>query len=110
MDIATGLKHLHSVGLFHGNLRLVSLISLNRCSFILRCFEENIVVTDCGRACLTDAGLNTLALRAFSNSLEPVPSAWMYKAAEELLFGIRDQCTDVYSFASTVYAVSIPIL
>jgi len=88
LDIATALKRLHSIGLFHGNLRL-----------------ENVIVTDCGRVCLTDVGVNTLALRAFSNSFEPVPSAWMYKDAEELLSGIRDQRTDVYSFASMVYAM-----
>jgi len=109
LDIATALKRLHSIGLFHGNLRLVSPISLNPCSSFLKCLEENIIVTDCGRACLTDFGVNTLTLRAFSNSFEPVPSAWMYKDAEELLSGIRDQRTDVYSFASMVYAVSISL-
>jgi len=36
-----------------------------------------------------------------------VPLAWMYKAPEELLSGIRDQRTDIYSFACTVYAIYI---
>jgi len=90
VDIVTGLKHLHSAGLFHGNLR-----------------PENILVTDDGRACLADAGVNTLAVRAFCSGFDPVPSAWMYKASEELLSGIRDQRTDVYSFGCTIYAIYI---
>jgi len=33
--------------------------------------------------------------------------AWMYKAPEELQIGIRDQRTDVYSFACVVYTVNM---
>lgn len=75
----------------------------------LRCLKENILVTDCGRACLTDVGINNLAVRGFYNGFNPVPSAWSYKAPEELLLGTRDKRSDVYSLACTIYAVSMHI-
>jgi serine/threonine protein kinase len=107
MDIATGLNYLHSVGLVHGNLCMVSPVSLSPWPSILRCLKENILVANCGRAHLADAGVNTLASRAFCDATKPVPVAWMYKAPEELQIGIRDQRTDVYSFACVVYTVNM---
>ena len=49
--------------------------------------KENILVANCGRARLADAGVNTLATRAFCDATKPVPVAWMYKAPEELQTG-----------------------
>jgi len=89
IDIASGLKYLHSIGLVHGNM-----------------CPENILVTDCGRACIADVGVNALIVREICKWFCPIPSAWAYKAPEELMSGIRNRSTDVYSFACTIYAAS----
>ncbi|KIM85776.1 hypothetical protein PILCRDRAFT_5422 [Piloderma croceum F 1598] len=73
----------------------------------LRHLKENILVTDCGRACLTDVGINILAVWGFCDGFNPVPSAWSYKAPEELLLGTRDKRSNVYSLACTIYALYI---
>ena len=106
----TGLKDLHDIGLIHGNLCPVSLIILNlilfRWSLTLKFPKENIFVTGSGHGCIADIGVNMLIVRATSDGFGPIPPAWSYKAPEELLLGIRDRRTDVYSFACVVYAVS----
>jgi serine/threonine protein kinase len=109
MDIASGLNYLHSIGVVHGNLHLVNLnpIPHNLCCSVLRLLKENKLVTDSGGACITDVGVNTLAIRTIYKDFYPVPSAWAYKAHEELMNGLRDRRTDVFSFASTAYAVSV---
>jgi len=89
-DIAAGLKYLHSIGLVHGNM-----------------CPENILITDFGRACITDVGVNTLVVHAICKGFCPIPPAWAYKAPEELMSGIRDPSTDVYSFACTIYAIYV---
>ena len=74
----------------------------------------NVIITDDGRACLTDIDL--LKSRLFNiikNGTYPIPSGWMYKAPEELLLECDPasfrltRAMDVYSFASTVCVVSM---
>jgi hypothetical protein len=72
----------------------------------------NVMITDDGRACLSDTGLNIQLRRAICKDEWPVPSSWMFKAPEELkaqdnLSSFEPTATmDVYAFASTVYSVS----
>ncbi|KIM76236.1 hypothetical protein PILCRDRAFT_826607, partial [Piloderma croceum F 1598] len=53
---------------------------------MFRHLKGNILVDDDGQPCIADIGVDTLAVRAMS--------------------GVRDQRTDVYSFACVIYAVS----
>lgn len=73
------------------------------------------MVTDDGRACLSDVGMHTqLSKIAYIyNGAWPVPDGWMYKAREELLAEYDDpldlvhtKAMDVYAFASTTYTVN----
>ena len=57
-------------------------------------------------ACLVDIGVRTLMNRCLYNDSTPLPSAWRYKAPEELAEGEGyTRATDVYELAGTVYAV-----
>lgn len=64
------------------------------------------MVTDEGTIRVTDVGLNTLTIQHMHHDYVPVPVAWVYKSPEELSDGTHSIQTDVYSFGSTVYAVS----
>lgn len=91
----------------HGNLHHVSLLYTSpRHSSVFRHLKGNIFVDDGGQPCIADIGVDTLAVREIYKGFSRVSGAWSYKAPEELLSGIRDQRTDVYSFACIVYAVS----
>ena len=63
-------------------------------------------MNDGGQPCIADMGVDTLAVRAIYKGFSRVSGAWPYKAPEELTSDIRDQRTDVYSFACIIYAVS----
>lgn len=52
---------------------------------------------------ITDIGVD-IFLRGIDESGK-VPERWRYKSPEELEDGICTAQTDVYSFASTIYAV-----
>jgi hypothetical protein len=94
----------------HGNMRPVSPVFLDGGCSALRRLKENVLVTDCGRAFIADVGVNALAIRAICKDPDPVPLAYSYKPREELLSGVCDQRSEVYSFACTVYAVSNPFV
>jgi len=68
--------------------------------------KRNILVNDGGQPCIADIGADILAVQAIYKGFSCVSGAWSYKAPEELLSGIQDQRTDVYSFACIIYAVS----
>jgi serine/threonine protein kinase len=77
--------------------------------------EDNILIANDGRACLSDVGMNARLLKVTYSKGWPIPSAWVFKALEEL----SPQCDpalfwntgamDVYSFACTVFTVSLDI-
>jgi len=90
VGIAKGLKRIHSVGLVHGNLH-----------------HGNILVNYGGQPCIDDIGVDILAVREIYKGFSRVSGAWSYKAPEELTSGVRDQRTDVYSFACIIYAIYI---
>lgn len=72
----------------------------------------NVMITDDGRACLSDIGLNICLRHAIYRDRWLVPSSWMFKPPEELV--TQDDTSsfkptkamDVYAFASTAYSVS----
>ena len=73
----------------------------------------NVMITDDRRPCITDIGLKSRLFNIIKNGTYPIPSGWMYKAPEELLLECDPasfrptRAMDVYSFASTVYVVSM---
>ena len=69
--------------------------------------QGNVLITDDFRAPITDAGVYMSAVQTLSVDHFRVPSQWPYKLPEELRDGIRISHTDVYSFACTVYFVSL---
>ncbi|KZP14934.1 kinase-like protein [Athelia psychrophila] len=85
-QIAIGLEYVHSLGETHGNLCV-----------------ENVIITGTGEARITDIGVDSFWQARAGDGRFRVPSKWMYKASEELEFGIRSTQTDVHSFASTIY-------
>jgi len=76
--------------------------------------QTNVMITDDGRPCLSDVGLNAgLAKVILDSDKWPVPSGWMFKAPEELSFEcepasfIHTKAMDVYSLGITTYTVSL---
>jgi hypothetical protein len=65
-----------------------------------------VLITDDGRACVTDVGIYTSVIQTIRGHRIPIPPQWPYKSSEELLNGVQTSHTDVYSFACTVYSVS----
>ena len=93
-----GLAHgeAYSVGILHSDIS-----------------DTNIMITDDGRACVSDIGLNIQLRHAVHSDRWPVPSSWMFKAPEEL-GALGDPSSleptkpmDIYAFASSVYSVSL---
>src|ERR1700736_262591 len=71
------------------------------------------MMTDDGRPCLADVGLNARLCKVKYTDAWPIPPSWMFKAPEELapqcdpsLFSATKEM-DVYAFASTVFTVSL---
>ncbi|KZP14932.1 kinase-like protein [Athelia psychrophila] len=87
-QIAIGLGYVHSLGETHGNICM-----------------ENVVITGAGEARIMDIGVDSFWQAMIGDGSCPVPSKWMYKASEELEFGIRSTQADVHSFASTIYLI-----
>jgi len=93
-QVARAIAYIHAVTLVHGNIT-----------------PMNVLITDDGRACLSDTGLNIRLRRAIYRDEWPVPTSWMFKAPEELK--AQDNLSsfepttamDVYAFASTVYSI-----
>lgn len=71
------------------------------------------MIADDGRACLSDVGLHVCLSKAMYNGVWPIPSGWMLKAPEELLYEddpisfTYTKAMDVYAFANTVQMVSL---
>lgn len=69
------------------------------------------MITEDGHASISDTGLRACLSKARCNVTWPVPSNWMYKSPEELIYNgdissfIYTESMDVYSFARTVYTV-----
>jgi hypothetical protein len=56
---------------------------------------------------VTDIAVNTSMRQTTSRDSLSVPSNWMYKPREELQSGDHTTQTDVYSLATTIYAVCV---
>ena len=79
----------------------------------LTCLRKtNIMMGDDGRPYVTDIGLKYRLSKVLNHGAWKIPSGWMFKAPEELLFEydpvsfLPTRAMDVYAFASTVYVVS----
>jgi serine/threonine protein kinase len=78
--------------------------------------QTNIMMTDDGRPCLADVGMNSRLFKIKYGDVRPIPSEWMFKAPEELSprcdppFFTATKEMDVYAFAGTVYSVSAGVV
>jgi len=93
-QIANAIQYVHAIDKVHGNI-----------------LPSNVMITDDGRPCISDVGLNARLSRIKYSDAWPIPSGWMFKAPEELSPQF-DSCIfsptkemDVYAFASTVYSI-----
>jgi len=93
-QIANAIGYIHALDRVHGNI-----------------LPSNVLITDDGRPCITDVGLNARLSRIKYNDPWPIPSGWMFKAPEELSPQFNSSTLsptkemDVYAFASTVYSI-----
>jgi serine/threonine protein kinase len=117
LDIAQGLKYLHSENIIHGDLKGVcfslSILLQTTCLTILH--QLNILVSRMRRACLADFGLSTAADSKYMSTTRPRGTLrWQ---APELLLDVLDSdspsperrntfATDVYAFALVCYEAS----
>ena len=75
--------------------------------------QTNVMIANDGRACLTDACLNSCLSKATYNDAWFVPSGWMFKAPEELQYEcdptsfVHTMAMDVCAFANTVHTVRL---
>ena len=73
--------------------------------------QNNVMIRDDGRPCLTDPGLNACLVKVSWGDRGPVPPGWMFKSPEELSFEgrqasfITTQAMDVYALGITIYTV-----
>ncbi|KAJ7614073.1 kinase-like domain-containing protein [Roridomyces roridus] len=91
LDIALGLKHLHAMGVVHGDLK-----------------ADNVLVTSSGRACIADFGLASITSSMSSIQFTPPSKAsrggsMRYQAPELHRGGYNDLRSDLYGFACVVY-------
>jgi len=93
-QIAIAIGYIHSAGKVHGNI-----------------LPSNVMITDDGKPCISDVGLNARLSRIKHSGAWPIPYGWMFKAPEELspqfdtsIFSPTKEM-DVYAFASTVYSI-----
>ena len=74
--------------------------------------KTNIMMGDDGRPYVTDIGLKYRLSKVLNHGAWKIPSGWMFKAPEELVFEydpvsfLPTRAMDVYAFARTVYVVS----
>lgn len=96
VDVASGLKYMHSYGLVHGDLK---------CS--------NILITDDKRACLTDFGLSRLMVLVDASAMGLSGMGTCYMMAPELFdpesyarkHAWPTKQTDVYALAMVMFEV-----
>ena len=86
-DVLAGLEHLHARSILHGDLK-----------------AANIVVSDSGRATLTDFGL----ARRSQDSSAPLAGSPMHFAPEVLLGSPADPRSDLFAFGSTLHGLLTP--
>ena len=117
-QIASAVAYIHDINKVHGNIVPVCLQSIlfqQPYEWLdLSSSQTNVMITDDGRPCLSDVGLNAgLAKAILDSDRWPVPSGWMFKAPEELSFEcepasfIHTKAMDVYSLGITTYTVSL---
>jgi serine/threonine protein kinase len=107
-QIASGLGHLHTMGVVHGNVHPVN--DVNHYIYMplpyLPISQGNVMITQARKACLVDVGMRALVNHCFHSDNIPLSAHWCYKAPEELAEGKSyTKAADVYGFAGTVYAV-----
>jgi len=88
-QIAAGISYLHTNDIIHGNI-----------------CPTNILVTNDGRACVSDTAFNILMRQVTYDNHTPTPVTWRYKSPEELVNAApMGAGADVYSWACVVYEV-----
>jgi serine/threonine protein kinase len=118
-QFASGVAYVHSMGKVHGNIVPVGPSSLPPTtqwelnSSSRSSPQWNVMITEDGRVCLSDVGLNVRLIIVLCGDRRRCPSGWIFKAPEELSFDCDPASfmptaqMDVYAFATTVYTVSI---
>ncbi|KAL0956192.1 hypothetical protein HGRIS_002350 [Hohenbuehelia grisea] len=118
VDVANGLRYLHSIGLLHGDLKGVTYSPswLNKGSSIYPLFQANILINNQYHACLADFGLTAVTydpntVNAITTSSKVLGSIrWM---APEIFHPEHSGLTssrgtpesDTYAFAMVMYEV-----
>jgi serine/threonine protein kinase len=109
-DIATGLCHLHSCNVIHGDLKGVCDCPKSRLTTALTHVQVNILVNASGRACLADFGLAivTQNLNSTHSASRQRGYTARWAAPEVLSEGSEGLCskeTDIFSFAMVMVEV-----
>ena len=88
--------------LYHGDVKGVSPSSSNRRPVLLSLFQCNVLISENGRALLTDFGLSFLANSSFSLSTVKKGGSSLPWMAPEMLDSAKPSAAgDVWSFAMT---------
>lgn len=115
-DLTAGLRHLHDIGIWHGDLKAVRYVcGSDPCHDPLTClFKSNAMVTDEGRAVLIDFGLGEdsdaavgtekgMSSHHSGNELYSPPELLVYEGGKPKPG--RTGATDIYSFACLLLEV-----
>ena len=117
MDVAKGLKYLHSYEVVHGNLKGVRFFSYYPDPELNSILKADILIDENGAARLSDFGLASIANETLNDSTSEADSylstRWM---APELLdpetsgieYNKSSKASDIYSFAMVVIEASRP--
>jgi hypothetical protein len=69
------------------------------------------MISDDGRPCLSEVGLNACLVKVVWSDRKPVPPSWMFKSPEDLSFVgehtsfMTTQAMYVYALGATIYSV-----
>ena len=108
--MSLGLAYLHENSVIHGDIKPVNILSSVVGYYWEPFFKQNILIDENGVPCLCDFGLSRIRTQytyapTTSTPVDAPIGSLQYMSPEQMVYGITDEASDVYSFGMTIYEV-----